>query len=121
MPEWRTLGAPPAPILRQGKQFRGVLALRQPARIDGRLRGEVISSGPLWIGESGRVEARVEADELVVAGRLEGSAEARRIELLASARVRAELVTPRLVLAEGCVLEGSCRSDGDGERAAFSP
>jgi hypothetical protein len=59
-------------LLAEGTEFTGLLALDGPARIDGQLRGEVIGPGPLFIGPRARVEARVETDELVVAGVLAG-------------------------------------------------
>ena len=69
-------------LLAEGTEFSGLLALDGPARIDGQLRGEVIGPGPLWIGPRANVEARVETDELVVAGALAGDVRAsRRIAL----------------------------------------
>ena len=96
-------------LLAEGTEFDGLLALDGPARIDGRLRGEVIGQGPLWIGPRASVEARIETDELVVAGALAGDVRAsRRIALGGTARVRGELSTPSLALAEGALLEGRC-------------
>jgi cytoskeletal protein CcmA (bactofilin family) len=96
-------------LLAEGTEFSGLLALDGPARIDGQLRGEVIGSGPLWIGPRANVEARVEIDELMVAGALAGDVRAsRRIALAGTARVRGELSTPSLALAEGALLEGRC-------------
>jgi cytoskeletal protein CcmA (bactofilin family) len=104
---WSTL----APALDAQAEFTGVLTYRGSVRIDGRLEGEVRATGSLLVGEAGWVKGRVEVDELVVAGTLEGEIEARgRVELLPSARVRANVRTPRLVLAEGCVLNGRCET-----------
>jgi cytoskeletal protein CcmA (bactofilin family) len=113
-------------LLAEGAEFSGLLALDGPARIDGQLRGEVIGPGPLWIGPRANVEARVETDELVVAGVLAGELRAsRRIALAPTARVRGELSTPSLSLAEGALLEGRCtagrRREPDGESPASGP
>jgi len=99
-----------APVLiAEAAEFTGLLALDGPARIDGQLRGEVIGPGPLWIGPGASVEARVETDELRVAGALAGEVRAsRRIALAGTARVRGELSTPSFSLAEGALLEGRC-------------
>jgi cytoskeletal protein CcmA (bactofilin family) len=102
--------ARPDPTLVQGSAFEGLVALSRPARIEGTVHGDVVAEDLLWIGESGRIEGRVEAEEVVVAGRLDGEVRARRrIELLPTARVSASLDAPRLVLAEGSFLEGRCR------------
>jgi len=98
-------------VLKSGTRFEGLVALRAPGRIEGCVSGEVIASGRLWIGRSARVNARIAAPEIVIAGEFEGEAEASaRIELLATARVRAVLETRNLVLAEGCFFEGQCRT-----------
>ena len=103
--------SPPC-VLKTGAEFRGLVHLTGPGRIDGCVDGEIVASDLLWIGASARIKARVTAPEIVIAGELEGEARAdRRIELLRSARVVAALDTPRLVLAEGSLLEGSCRTD----------
>jgi cytoskeletal protein CcmA (bactofilin family) len=81
------------------------------ARIEGCVRGEIVGARRLEIGEAGALEARVEADEVVVAGCLEGEVRARqRVELLATARVRGTIETPRLALVDGALFEGRCRT-----------
>lgn len=106
--------APAEPTLAAGSEFEGLLVLRGAARIDGRLRGQVIGSDLVWISESGRVEASIEAEEVVVAGEVQGEVRARRrIALLPGSRVTASLEAPRMTLAEGCFLEGRCRSGPD--------
>lgn len=110
--------SPPPPVLAEGCAFEGLVVLEDPARIDGRVRGRILSADLLWIGETARVEASVEADEVVVAGHLEGEVRARRrVELRPTARVFASLEAPALRVAEGSHLEGRCRSGS----AAGSP
>jgi cytoskeletal protein CcmA (bactofilin family) len=112
--------APPS-LLRASARFEGLLALRAPCRIDGCVSGEVVASDLLWIGRSARVNARIEAPEIVIEGEFDGEAEASgRIELLQTARVRARLDTPRLVLDEGCFFEGRCRTDAESEERGGS-
>jgi len=105
----------PVPIVAANAGFSGLLHVSGPARIDGQVEGEVIVSGTVWIGETGRVRARVVAREVIVAGEIEGEIRvSERIELLPTARVTATLYTPRLVVADGSFLEGRCHT-GRGE------
>ncbi|HXV37802.1 MAG TPA: polymer-forming cytoskeletal protein [Myxococcota bacterium] len=106
---------PPAHCaVKAGARFDGVVALRGSGRLDGCVRGEVIGGERLWIGTGAQVEARIAAPEIVIAGEFSGEARARdRIELLGSARVRATLETPRLLLAEGAFFEGHCSTRGE--------
>jgi cytoskeletal protein CcmA (bactofilin family) len=90
-------------------EFCGILVLPGPARIDGCVRGEVIAGEALWIGETGVVEADLEGDTIVVAGRVKGRiTAASRIELQPTAAVLGGLNTPRLALAEGSQVAGPC-------------
>ncbi len=102
--------AAPEPVLRAGMEFHGLLVLPGPARIDGRVCGEVIAGGSLWIGETGVVEADLEGETVVVAGRVDGQITAfSRIELQPTAVVQGGLRAPLLVLAEGSQVNGPCR------------
>ena len=114
--------APPeTSVLRPGTAFEGLLMLPGPARIDGRLRGTVISGGPVWIGRSGDVEADLEADIVVIAGRVRGDVSARSlIELESTAEVEGDLAAPRVSLAEGSRVNGRCRT-GPGWDSPASP
>jgi len=108
-------GAPVA-LIPSGARFEGLVAFRHadPVRVDGELRGAVVGAGLLEIGESARVEGRIEVAQLRVAGAVEGRVRAReRAELLPTARVNGELRTPRLTLAEGCLLQGRCQTGPD--------
>jgi cytoskeletal protein CcmA (bactofilin family) len=99
-----------------GAAFEGCLVFRGSTRVEGRLAGKVVAEGCLEIGPQGWVQAEIEVDELVVAGHLEGEVHAReRVELLATARVTANLRTPRLALAEGCRFEGRCETEPESD------
>ena len=90
-----------------GASFDGVLTFWGLARVDGRLRGQVVADGTLEIGPEADVHARIEVDVLVVEGLVEGEVLARqRVEVRATGRIIAALRTPRLVLDEGGRIEG---------------
>jgi cytoskeletal protein CcmA (bactofilin family) len=98
-------------VLAPGAEFEGLLSFRGSARVDGKLSGDVVAEGCLVIGEGARVQARIEVDELIVGGELEGEVHARkRVELLSTARVVGSLRCPRLAVAEGGILEGRCQT-----------
>lgn len=112
-----------APVLvPAGAEFEGVVVVPDPGRIEGRVRGEVVAEGAIWIGERGVVEADLDGDSIVVAGRVEGDVRARvRIELLPTARVDGSLEAPSLVLAEGSRVNGACRSGDAAARGCTGP
>jgi cytoskeletal protein CcmA (bactofilin family) len=93
----------------EGTEFIGELRFQNTFRIDGRLKGKVLSEHTLIIGESGQVDAEIECAVVSIKGSVSGSVHARqRIELLSGSRVQATLVSPRLVIEEGAVFQGQC-------------
>jgi len=103
-------------LVPRGARFSGLVAFRDsdPVVVEGRLRGAVVGAGMLEVGESGHVEGQIEVALLRVAGEIQGRVRVReRAELLPTARVTGELRTPKLLLAEGCLLQGRCRTGPD--------
>ena len=91
----------------QGTEFVGELRFRDTFRIDGTVRGRIVSDHMLVIGEHGFVEAEIDCGVVSIRGRVRGHVHARdRIEILAGARVEATLDAPRLVVEEGASLAG---------------
>jgi len=97
------------PVVGPGARFEGTLAFRGEAHVAGEVSGAVRARGTLHVAPGAIVRAHVEAEELVLAGTLEGDVVApRRVGLLAGARLVGDVRTGRLVLADGSVLEGRC-------------
>ena len=87
--------------------FEGKLQCADSLRIDGQVKGEVHCAEKVAIGESGTVNATIEADTVVVAGQVTGNITARRkVTLEKTGRVVGDLCTPGIVIQEGAKLEG---------------
>jgi cytoskeletal protein CcmA (bactofilin family) len=101
----------PLVVVASGAEFDGTLVLPVAARIEGRVRGTVLSASDVWVGAEGYVGADLRGERIVVAGTVVGDITARTsIELHATGRVKGDLSAPRLQLAEGAVVDGVCRS-----------
>ena len=101
----------------QGTEFEGELRFKDTFRIDGSVKGRIVSDNTLIVGESGRVDADIECAVVSIRGTVSGRVHGReRIELLAGSRVQATLVSPKLVIEEGAFFQGQC--DMGGEKAA---
>lgn len=93
----------------EATEFLGELRFRNTFRVDGRLRGRIVSDNTLVVGESARVEADIDCGVVSIRGQVVGRVQGRqRIELLAGARVQGTLVAPTLVIEDGAVFEGDC-------------
>ncbi len=92
-----------------GTEVEGELRFKDTFRIDGVVKGRIVSDNTLIVGESGQIEADIECGVISVRGTVNGNIVGReRIEILAGARVRGSLVAPKLVVEEGAFLQGKC-------------
>jgi cytoskeletal protein CcmA (bactofilin family) len=93
----------------EGTEFLGELRFRDTFRVDGRVKGKIVSDKTLIIGEAGHVEAEVDCGVVSIRGTVKGRVRGReRIEVLAGAKVFGSLVSPRLVIEEGAFFQGDC-------------
>src|SRR5262249_46975194 len=91
-------------------------------RIDGRLKGKIVSDNTLIIGESGQVEAEIDCGVVSIRGTVSGRVHGRqRIELLAGAKVQATLISPKLVIEDGAFFQGDCEMGGPAGGALAAP
>jgi cytoskeletal protein CcmA (bactofilin family) len=98
----------------QGTEFEGELRFKDTFRIDGSVKGRIVSDNTLIVGESGRVDADIECAVVSIRGTVTGRVHGReRIELLAGSRVQATLVSPKLLIEEGAYFQGQCDMGGD--------
>lgn len=93
-----------------GTVLTGETTFQAMLRIDGHLTGTISSKdGTLIVGSSGQVDANVKVAAAVINGIVNGDIIAtERLELGRTARVAGNIQTPRLMIDEGAILEGSC-------------
>jgi len=93
----------------KGSRVSGQLMFQGPARIDGKVEGEIQCRGTLTIGDGADVRARISSEVVIIRGKVEGNVTAReKVELLAPGRVVGNISAPRLTVTEGVVFEGDC-------------
>jgi cytoskeletal protein CcmA (bactofilin family) len=89
--------------------IKGDMTFDSTARILGTFEGSIHAKGELQIASGATCKASVDAGKVVVDGEVDGNLNAReRVELTAKARVKGDLVTARLVVAEGAAFVGHC-------------
>ncbi len=94
-------------LLSKDTEIRGAVKAQGSIRIDGTVIGDVLATKTVTIGASGIVEGNVSGEDLIIAGKIKGTLNARgRIALEASAQIEGDLHTSRLAIAEGAVFRG---------------
>lgn len=94
----------------EGSEIEGKYTFDGTAVLNGKFRGEIVSSDTLIIGDQGTVEATIQAGVVIVTGEVVGNLLAtQRVELKGTARVFGDVEAPVLLIEEGVLFEGSCR------------
>ena len=98
-------------VIDHGCDAQGRLSFVGTVAMNGKFRGELFAADTLFLGLEGEVEAEVQVKVGIIAGQVKGNITAReRIELSPSARIFGNIVTPILVLEEGAVFDGQCKT-----------
>jgi len=102
--------------------FEGVLISNESICIEGTVKGKVECRGSVVIGQEGKAKADIVAENAFIGGQVDGNITTQnKLEITATGRVKGDIETSRLVVAEGVVFEGSCRMNGGkGEPASSS-
>ena len=89
--------------------IKGDLSGNEDLVIEGTVEGRVdLPDNQVTIGANGNVRAEVHAKAVIVIGKLTGNVRgSERIEIQATGSVEGDVSAPRLVVAEGAVLNGS--------------
>lgn len=97
-------------IIGSGSVFEGTVQIESGGiRVDGKVKGNLVSSETLVVGPSGVVEANVQVKRATVGGRVVGSLVAMEQAVLESKAVLlGDLKTSSLVVHEGAVFNGNC-------------
>ena len=90
----------------------GDIRFKDSFRIDGKFKGKILSGSSLIIGETGDVEADIEAGSISINGRVKGTLGATElIEIFSQGRVIGKMVTPKLIIEEWAFFQGSCQME----------
>ncbi len=75
--------------------------------IDGQVEGEIDLDSRVVIGASGRVKGEIQARAIEVGGKVHGNVRGKeRVEVLTSGGLEGDVVSPRVVIAEGAFFKG---------------
>jgi len=96
-------------VIGRGSVSEGRFQIETGVRVDGVLKGELVSSGTLIVGESGVIEADVHVQEALVSGRIVGTLEAvEKVHLQSQASFIGKIKTRVLIVEEGAVFKAEC-------------
>jgi cytoskeletal protein CcmA (bactofilin family) len=86
----------------------GTLVSTGDIQIDGRVEGDVHSSG-LVIGDKAFIHGEILAEEVTIRGRVQGSIRARKVLLCSTSHVEGNILHEAFAVETGAFFEGNCR------------
>lgn len=92
--------------------MQGTLRFDDPVnlRINGKFEGMLETKGTLVIGDKARIDANISGDVISVAGVVNGDLKAASmLRIFSTARIHGDVETPRILMEEGAILNGSLR------------
>lgn len=96
-------------VVGPGTEFEGVIKAKGIVRIDGKLTGSVETTGDIIIGEQGVVTADVVANNITVAGKIEGNISVKeKATILNKGSVCGDIETKNIIIEDGATFKGSC-------------
>jgi cytoskeletal protein CcmA (bactofilin family) len=100
-----------------GLKIRGELSGNSDLYIDGEAQGKItLADSRVTIGPKGRVQADIEAREIIVEGSVQGNLKAREnVRLGSSSKVQGSVLTPRIGIDDGATLRGKVEMTRAGE------
>lgn len=109
-------------IIGKDTVFTGTVDVKGGVRVDGTVKGKIICSDTVTIGSGGYVEADVEAQIAVVAGKMVGNLVAsEKIELQTKSDVEGDIRTKSLVVEQGAIFCGACHMKDGKPISSFLP
>ena len=93
--------------------FKGTLSFEGTVRIDGKFEGRVNTSDTLVVGETGDLEADIEAGIIICRGKMRGTIVAsKKVEMHPSSKIVGDVQTPAMSIELGAILDGKCNMTG---------
>ena len=94
-------------VLSSDVEIKGTVKFQHDLIVDGKIEGEIQSTGNLTIGENARINAEVKTGTVVVYGRVHGNLTATdHIELKASGEVVGDIKAKTLTIESGAIFVG---------------
>ena len=97
-------------LLSKKIKIEGDIQGDEDLRVEGQFKGTIKVVGDFFIGQSGVVEADVEADNIVIQGKITGNVLARKqLEIQSSGQLLGDCQAKSIDIREGAIFEGRSR------------
>ncbi len=104
-------------IIAPSTKFKGTLSGSDSVLIAGHFKGEIKCESLVRVDREGRIQGIINSPYVIVEGEINGDImSAEHVELRAGARVVGNIKTVKIVMAEGCILQGEVQMPKEGDK-----
>jgi len=104
-------------IIAPGTKFKGTLSGSDSVLIAGHFKGEIKCDSLVRVDREGRIQGIINSPYVIIEGEVNGDVlSAEHVELRKGARVVGNINTVRIVMAEGCILQGEVQMPKEGDK-----
>jgi cytoskeletal protein CcmA (bactofilin family) len=97
-------------VIGSGTMIEGIISSKENVCVEGVFKGKIMSDACILIGETGKVEADITADTVLMSGEVHGNIVAKtKLEITSHGKLRGNIKTGSLIIAEGVLFEGNCQ------------
>ena len=99
-------------VIEINAQMDGTLTFGDPVnlKITGRFSGKLETKGTLTIGQTALVDAQIQGENIIIAGKVKGNVIAKKmLVLMPGAFLTGDISTPKLNIVEGATFQGRCQ------------
>ena len=94
----------------EGTELVGTLTVKGGTRIDGRVKGDIHSESVVYLGETAKVDANIDAEAVISSGKIKGDiSSAKHVSISNPGSINGSIETQELVLEKGVFFDGSCK------------
>lgn len=91
----------------KGTQFKGIVNCEGAIRIDGKIDGEVHTTGSLIVGEQGSIHGIISGGTVTISGKINGTVRAsQKIHILVPGVLIGDIHTPAIAIENGAHFHG---------------
>ena len=97
-------------IISRGVKIEGKITSDGNIRVDGDIKGDIISQNNVTVGESGQVTGQINANVITVGGKVNGTVTAKeKLALESKGDLKGDILTKILVVEAGAKFEGNSK------------
>lgn len=99
-----------ATVISKGVKIEGKLSCSGSIRLDGEVKGDISSQSTVIIGENGKVNGQINAENITIGGRVTGTVKAKdKLVLDAKANLQGDVISKVIAIEAGANFNGNCK------------